>query len=43
MTDTFEERCVAARESEVLQRRVDLAKIRVIGAFMQEGEFSSRG
>ncbi|MEJ3651971.1 hypothetical protein WEH80_03030, partial [Actinomycetes bacterium KLBMP 9759] len=43
LTGTFEERCAAAQQLEVLQRRVDLAKIRVIGVFMREGEFSSRG
>ncbi|WP_232668434.1 hypothetical protein [Pseudonocardia sp. TRM90224] len=43
LVGTFEERCAATRELEVLGRRVDFARVCAISAFVREGGFHARG
>ncbi|WP_232667802.1 DUF222 domain-containing protein [Pseudonocardia sp. TRM90224] len=43
LVGTFEERCAATRELEVLGRRLDFARVCAISAFVREGGFHARG
>ncbi|WP_232668069.1 DUF222 domain-containing protein, partial [Pseudonocardia sp. TRM90224] len=43
LVGTFEERCSATRELEVLGRRLDFARVCAISAFVREGGFHARG
>ncbi|WP_232668784.1 DUF222 domain-containing protein [Pseudonocardia sp. TRM90224] len=43
LVGTFEERCSATRELEVLGRRLDFARVYAISAFVREGGFHARG